>query len=276
MKNDLKERQYLIAVDLEGIHGIVGEPYKSLNASFDYETATENAEMEVNEICKALFNGGASKVVVWDNHGSGKNLDFSRIDSRAERADASSDKRRMDFTEKYDFEKIYFVGYHAKEGSERGVLAHTFSSVDIQYIKVNGEPVGEYQIDIWIAGAHGIAPAFASSDDAALAEIRAIDESIVTVETKIAKGRNLAEFPDEEKVLSDIYEGALKAMQSSVKPHKAITPLNIEVRFTRTEYARQVYEKITDKKTAEVSFGEDAHILKYTIDDICILPNLLW
>ncbi len=269
-------KNYLVAVDLEGIHGIVGEPYKSLNASSDYETAAENAVNEINAICKALFDGGAEKVVVWDNHGSGKNLDFSKIDNRAERADASFDRCRMDFTDKYGFGKIYFVGYHAKEGDPRGVLAHTFSSVDIQYIKVNGVPVGEYQIDIWIAGAHGIAPAFASSDDAALEEISRIDGKTVTVKTKIAKSRNSAEFIDADKVLSDIYNGAAAAMHSETEPHTLKMPADVEVRFTRTEYAREIYEKITENKAAKVAFGDDAHILKYTVDDICILPNLLW
>ncbi len=268
--------EYLIAVDLEGIHGIVGEPYKSLNASFDYRVATENAVDEINEICKALFANGASRVVVWDNHGSGKNLDFTKIDSRAERADASADKCRMDFTDRYDFGKIYFVGYHAREGSRMGVLAHTFSSVDIQYIKVNGVAVGEYDIDIWIAGEHGIAPAFASSDDIALSEILKIDSDIVTVKTKNARGRNSADFIEKEKVLSDIYDAAVKAMNCTATYHKIKAPVNVEVRFTRTEYAREIYEKITENRSAKVAYGEDAHILEYTLDDICILPNLLW
>ena len=71
--------EYLIAVDLEGIGGVVGEPYKTLTESRDYKISTENAAREINSAVKALFDNGATKVAVWDNHGGKNNLDFSKI-----------------------------------------------------------------------------------------------------------------------------------------------------------------------------------------------------
>ena len=42
--------EYLIAVDLEGVHGVVGEPYKGLTSDHEeYAKAVENATDEVNE-----------------------------------------------------------------------------------------------------------------------------------------------------------------------------------------------------------------------------------
>ena len=79
--------EYLIAVDLEGIGGVVGLPNQTLNGSPDYEVAKENAVKEINAATKALFDGGATKVCVWDNHGGGGNLDFSKIDPRVEKID---------------------------------------------------------------------------------------------------------------------------------------------------------------------------------------------
>lgn len=35
--------EFIIACDPEGIHGVVGEPYKTLNESYDYKAATEGA-----------------------------------------------------------------------------------------------------------------------------------------------------------------------------------------------------------------------------------------
>ena len=39
--------EYLIAVDLEGIGGVAGVPYETLNGSKDYEVAKENAVREI-------------------------------------------------------------------------------------------------------------------------------------------------------------------------------------------------------------------------------------
>ena len=74
--------QYLVAVDLEGIHGVVGTPYEGLVfGSQEYEKAVENAIDEVNAVVKGLFEGGANLVAVWDNHGGKKNLDPNRSNS---------------------------------------------------------------------------------------------------------------------------------------------------------------------------------------------------
>ena len=59
----------MIAVDLEGVHGIVGEPYKGLLREIpDYQRAVENATKEVNAVVAALADGGVEEIWVWDNH----------------------------------------------------------------------------------------------------------------------------------------------------------------------------------------------------------------
>ena len=60
--------EYLIAIDLEGIHGVVGEPYGKLSKDSPYHApAAEAAALELNAAIKALFDNGATKVAVWDN-----------------------------------------------------------------------------------------------------------------------------------------------------------------------------------------------------------------
>ena len=152
-------KDYLIAADLEGIHGIVGEPYKSLYPDVaDYAKAIENAVKEINVAVKALFDAGAGRVAVWDNHGQGKNIDFSAIDARAVRVENPPMKRyeRLSFAKNFAFAGIILLGYHSKEGSFNGVLAHTYSSAAIQYYKIGGKTMGEAEIDAYIAGELGI------------------------------------------------------------------------------------------------------------------------
>ena len=160
--------EYLIAVDLEGIHGVVGEPYKTLTESFDYKDACEGAALEINAVADELFKGGATKVCVWDNHGAGKSIDFSKVDPRCEKIDPTGDEFRYDFVKRYNFKNVIFLGYHAAEGVPGGVLAHTYSSKSIQYLLLDGDTVGELTVDSLICDFHGIRPLLLAADDIAV------------------------------------------------------------------------------------------------------------
>ena len=267
--------EYLIAVDLEGIGGVAGVPYETLNGSKDYEVAKENAVREINSAVNALFDNGATKVVVWDNHGSGVNLDFSKIDARVEKADWRAYPYRLDFADAYNFKGIIYLGYHAREGTFGGVLAHTFSSVAVQYVKINGAPVGELEIDTYIAATHGIAPLLVASDDVCVAQFKKTSPDTVGVITKIGKGRNSAEFKDEDAVLSDIYSGVTKSLKSDIRPVGISCPLQLEVRYTRAEKAAEMYARAMEIDGLTVEYGDDTHTLFFEVRAVSRIPRIL-
>ena len=264
--------EYLIAVDLEGIHGVVGEPYSGLLKNLpDYKVAVDGAEKEINAAVRALFDNGATKVAVWDNHAGGGNIDFNNIDQRVIRINAKGDNRRFDFVKEHNFSGIVYLGYHAREGTLGGVLAHTYSSVAIQYIKFNGKPVGELDIDTYICANYGIAPIFAASDDICIDQFKTLAPKAANVVTKIAKGRNSADFIDEEKVLKNIYDGVSEATKNNCPIVSHPTPLSVEIRFTRMELAAEKLE-LAKKIGIPVKYGEDAHILHFEIGSINDVP----
>ncbi len=257
-------KQYLINVDLEGIHGVVGEPYKTLTASFDYKTATENAVKEINVVVKALFESGAEKVVVWDNHGGSANLDYSTIDPRAEIVSKNVEHkfgRFWFYKEEYNFSGLILLGYHAREGSLGGVLAHTFSSVGIQYYKLNGTTIGEIEYDSYIAGNYGFSTILVASDDVALAQISDFLPDAKKVLTKYGKNRNEAEFIDAEKYLDDLYKATLEAADLTPEPKKLEFPCVFEARYTRIEDGIKKYTKLKNLGM-ETEYGEDAHVVR--------------
>ena len=260
--------EYLIAVDLEGAHGIVGEPYKGLSVQLaDYKKAVENVTKEVNIAIKALYDSGATAVYVWDNHGNLDNLDLSKVDPRAEKIKPKSNNRgRLDFLAEHDFKGMLLIGYHSREGTLNGVLAHTYSSSDIQYYKLNGKAIGEFDFDALIANSFGVPTIFLSSDDVCVKQFKETHPQAATAVTKIGKGRNEAEFLPVEQVLKDIYDGVCEAVKKNV-PLKTSFPYNIEVRYTRTEYAASVIEKLRAENLA-VEYGEDAHILTAMVKSV--------
>lgn len=262
--------EYLIACDLEGIHGVVGEPYKGLLKTIpDYQVAVANAEKEINAVAKALFDCGATKVVLWDNHGGQVNVNQANIDSRVQHVDIEAIRRqaRFEFVKEHNFAGIIYLGYHSREGTLNGVLAHTYSSVDIQYVKINGKAVGELEIDSYICAKYGIAPIFFASDDICVAQFKETVPNITSVVTKFAKGRNDAEFIDEDKVLQDLYDGVCEAVKKENSIVSVDTPVNLEIRYTRTERAAEKI-KLAQHKGTPYKYGEDAHILFYTVDKI--------
>lgn len=252
----------LIAVDLEGVHGVVGEPYKGLLRELpDYQKSVENATKEVNAVIAALADNGVSEIWIWDNHGGKPNLDFSKVDSRGKNANPSPKGiTRMDFVKELGIEKVFYIGYHSREGSLNGVLAHTYSSVDNQYIKINGKQIGEIEFDSWLAAEFGADSVFVASDDVCVGQVREYDENIVTAITKIGTGRNSAIFKEAETVLREIYDGAALALQKEIKTKKLTFPCEVEIRFTRTEFAAYEYANMK-KQLPSIEYGEDAHTL---------------
>ena len=269
IRNNYLMKKYFISVDLEGVHGAVGEPYIGFVKSvFDYPKAIESVVLEINTAVRALFNGGADEVYVWDGHGGGNNFDPALIDPRAKQILTSSvySPQRFDCLKDQNFDGVIFIGYHAREGTG-GVLAHTYTSVNNQYIKINGVPYGEFELDCCSIGALGVPALFACADDVALSQIQAFAPEIVTVITKYAKGRNSAIFREREDVLKDIYEGVQKAMHLQGIPRTFNYPCDFEIRYTRMEYAASQLQSIAPKLPC-VKYGEDLHVLKATLRDV--------
>ena len=141
--------KYLIALDLEGVAGVVGYPYEGLSkGTEEYNKATAEAVIEVNTIARTLFSLGAEKVFVWDNHGGGDNIDFALLDKRITRFPSVCQPfDRMGQARTLGLDGIFLVGYHSREGTLGGVLAHTMSSKDFLYHSLNGKRIGEIEQD---------------------------------------------------------------------------------------------------------------------------------
>ena len=268
--------EFLIACDLEGIHGVVGLPYETLTATPDYAKAVEGAILEINTVTRTLFENGATKVAVWDNHGGGENIDFSKLDSRIIRVTNKGCEYRYDFVKEHDFKAIIYLGYHAKEGEPGGVLAHSYNSKAIQYIKLDNKAVGELSVDTLICKLNGITPILCATDDVALKEITELCSGITTVVTKIGKGRNSAVLKDRDDVLSELEKATITALN---KPMPSIgftfkDSYHLEIRYTRAEKAGERLAQALEKGI-QASYGEDTHIVHYTIDNLKLIPKFL-
>ena len=268
--------EYLIAVDLEGIGGVVGSPNCTLTESFDYRVATENAVLEINAAVSALFDSGADRVSVWDNHGGGNNIDFGQVDARAEKITVPSGDYRFDFALSHKYDGVIYLGYHSREGTFSGVLAHTYNSKAVQYAKINGVEVGELEIDSYIAATHGISPLLLASDKACVEQFAASSPETVFVTTKYGTGRNSAELRPEEEILKEIYDGVKAALGKKIPPLSIEAPVLLEVRYTRAESAEELYNAAKEDSGIEwVKYGSDTHTLIYKVTRLNRIPHFI-
>ena len=252
---------YLIALDLEGVGGVVGVPYEGLGKeSEEWKKARAQAILEVNTVARALFDTGADRVVLWDNHGGGGNLEYDKLDSRIEVVERVAPGRRQAFAKDIGFDAMYFLGYHAMEGTVGAVLAHTWSSKDIQYIKVNLKPVCEAELDGYYAAEWGYSPVFFAGDDKAIMQAKEVFPEIVTVLTKEALSRNSANLRDNDELLAEMYEAAKAAATLRPAPKRLELPAVVEVRYTRMERAESRLKFLREKGIRSF-YSTDAHTL---------------
>lgn len=226
--------KFMIAVDCDGPACVVGDPGRALSDSRDMPFAREQATRETDAAARALFESGAEHVVVWDNHGFGANLVFDQLDRRCEVMLGTGFNRRFPGLDE-SFTGALMIGYHAMEGTPGGVLAHTYSPYAYRAIRVNGETVGEIELDGSVAGELGVPVIFLASDDHGCSEGQRFMPWIETIATKEGLGRNCAHSKHPLVAQDEIYAGVRKAVEriEEMKPFTFDKPALVEIQFKK-------------------------------------------
>lgn len=224
----------MIAVDCDGPACVVGEPGRALSNSRDMVFAREQATRETDAAARALFDAGAEKVVVWDNHGFGANLVFDQLDSRCEVFLGTGFDSRFPFLDE-SYAGVLMIGYHAMEGTPQAVLAHTYSPDAYKVIRVHGKAVGEMALDAAVAGELQVPLIFVASDDKGCEEAKHFMPWIETVATKKGFGRNCAQSKHPAVAQQEIYKAVLRAVEriGEMEPLLFEHPVKIEIQYKK-------------------------------------------
>ncbi len=230
--------KFIVAVDLEGVACAYAPLGASVEDSFNVQFVRKQATKEADAAVRALFDMGATEVVVWDNHGRGCSLDYDLLDERchiAIGADAITRYPVLDET----FSGVILIGYHAKASEGEGAIAHTFSSANYQSIKINGKEFGEIGIDAAIAGDKNVPVIFVSGDDKAVKEAKEFLPWVKTVETKKATAYTRVISKHPKAVIKEIYETVKNAVNeiNNMKTFTVPSPVTAEIRYRRCDLA---------------------------------------
>jgi len=221
------------------------------------------ATREANAAARGLFEAGAKQVIVWDNHNGSLNLNYDLLDERCDIALGVNFEHRFPGMDG-EFSGVALVGYHAMDNTIDGVMSHSFSSSTYQYLKVNGQEVGEMAIDGAVAGEMGVPVVFVSSDDKGTAEAKRFFPNIETVTTKQAMGWNAAVSKHPKRSVHEIYETIQKVVErlDKFEPFGFSSPLEFEIRFKRPDRAQAACRGY---KAAE---RLDAYTVRYQLESI--------
>lgn len=186
---------------------------------------------DVNAAVEGFFAGGADEVVVWDGHGMANNLSALTIHPKAKLIMGAL-PANITLDRKYS--AIAFVGQHAMANVPKAIMAHSYSSLGIQNMKVNGKPVGEIDTRAAMAGQFGTPVIFLSGDQAAADELRVIVPDAEVAVVKTALLRNSCETLSATAGRDLIRAGAQRSMAKigKIRPYVVPGPVTLEIEYT--------------------------------------------
>jgi len=247
-----KPRKVFVITDLEGVAGIFDSdtqcmPYQSVR----WEESRKLLTGEVNAAVDGLLEGGATEVVVWDAHDSGRTLSVLDIHPKARllAGDGISPMLELDAT----YSAVVFIGQHSMAGAEKGILSHSYDSRGIQNIWVNNKPTGEIGARVMLAGTFSIPAIMLSGDTAACKEIHDLVPGAECAEVKQGASRTAGFTLPHPVACKLIREKARRAMERLVdfKPYRISGPVQVKVEFTprgtQSFLPREGVERVNDR-----------------------------
>lgn len=235
------EMKVFMSTDMEGVAGVVSFTDQSYPDGKYHEAGKKLVTAEINAAVDGLLDAGAEDVLVSDSHGPGAIL-FEELHPAAKllhgRPSAPRPVRDA-VTAEYDV--CVIVGQHAMAGAETGNQNHTQSSQSIEYLKLNGQEIGEIAQFALYQGALGLPLIFLSGDEAACKEAEDLVPGITTAAVKKGLSRGSAISLSAQAARQLIRERAKLAVErhreGPLAPVKWEPPYVLEKRFFHTHLA---------------------------------------
>ena len=216
-----------LITDAEGVAGVCRQD----------QTDPKDQEMrqlltgEINAAVDGLYEGGAGEVIVWDGHDGSQTLSALTIHPRSKLIIGDLG---VTMTLERNYAAVGFVGQHARANRKGGILAHSYSSLGIQTMLMNGKPVGEIETRAALAGAFNTPVIFLSGDQAAAEDLRAVVPNAEMAVVKEGFSNYSCQTLSALAAQNLIHEHARHGMQkvAEIKPYKVEGPVTIQIEYT--------------------------------------------
>jgi D-amino peptidase len=239
-----KGLKIFISVDMEGITGVVNWEDVSRDGK-DYEYFRRIMTKETNAAIEGALEAGANEIIVRDSHGTFRNIlpEMLHKDSKLIRDWSGSFMTMMLGIDK-SFDAVFFIGYHAKAGTQNAILEHTWSSKNVIDVSINNVSLPEAGINALIAGHYDVPVVFVSGEKALCNHAKVLFGEVKTVAVKEGLG-NAALNLHPEVSRERIRKGAKNALLNlnKYKPYKLNSPYKLVIKYKN--------EKIVNEKSLQ-------------------------
>lgn len=259
--------KFFILTDLEGVVGVDRFAQTRTRDLTMKAPGMKQLAREVNACTEGIRSVYPDAVVdVLDGHGSGGLFREDVVNANYLSLKDCGKTCFQLLQEGYD--ALLFVGQHAMAGTINAPLNHTYSSLHVQYYRLNGVYVGEFGSRALQAGILGIPTIFLSGDDKAALEAKMFVPEIETVVTKYGKGVEAAEHLDPDEVCRMIREGAARAVKrmKEIPPFTSIQPPYV--------FEARYYEPLSEEfwQQRKHAVKVDDRTYRIETDDISLMP----
>ena len=234
---------------MEGISGIVAWEQVTPGHAEYLSRGRRLMTGDVNAAINGAFEGGVSEVVVSDGHWDARNILIEELDSRVRLNSGSPSPFAMlqSIDDKPAPDAVMLVGYHAMNGTKKGVLDHTWSNERIRAVYLNGQMVGEIGLNAAVAAAYGAPVIGFTGDQHACAEAQdLLGPALEIAVVKNATGRFAAQCLSLAEAREHICEAAARAVSRfregrAALPLKVETPVRLAVEFNFTQHTDRAF-----------------------------------
>jgi len=262
----------LILTDLEGISGVCAWKQATTRdqASVYYQEGRRLLMGDINAAIDGCLEGGATDVVVVDNHGANYNFVPELMDPRAQYLVGQGRPSFREMEPFYrGFDAAMLVGHHAMAGTPDGILSHTMSSQRGDHYWLNGLEMGETGMFAVLLGDFGVPIVMVTGDEASCREATdLLGQQVVPVVVKQGFAAQYGLLLAPEAAHRLIREGAKEAITrvSQCAPFVLELPVHGRVRFPDKSAAdgfRPKRAHRVDDYTFEVDFERACDVLEF-------------
>src|SRR5947199_651344 len=222
-----QQKTIFLITDAEGVGGVCRQE----------QTEPKDPELrqlltgEINAAVEGFLAGGADEVIVWDGHDGSQTLSTLTIHPKARLVMGALPASML--MERH-WAAVAYVGQHSKADVRGGIMAHSYSSLGIQNMLLNGKPVGEIDVIAAMAGHFGTPVIMLSGDQAAANELHEIVPGAELAVVKEGVGRYTCISLSAPAARDAIREAARRSVAKigSIKPYTVSAPVTLQIEYT--------------------------------------------